>query len=436
MNDRVLVAKMIAYIEGNLTEPIGGEQLATRAGYSLNRFRQKFFNVTGETPSGYLRKRRLTQAAKEILAGDTLVDVALRYGYSSQDNFTTAFRSYFGVTPTELGRIDGKYRRFIRKLREAYSIMELANLQQPPLDTTLMGCIKGACDYFDHDLSVPMLFGLTGHAFLINIHSELCPSGPYVWDKERFYGLLSQIGIRNVGCHQRLKDTDPQRVRQIEGELKTALDNGKLCMLDFLEHQLVAGYDEGGLILLQPWNGRADSEIPALTFGSWEECLALEGWAHVTVLENESEPRPLLEIATEALTYATEMYQDPARFEFPAGVPGAGQYRIGDRAYESWIAGVEKGLGNTHGHWWNAKVWSECRRNAGEFFTQLAELLESPEARRTCEALHEVYADIAGSLEKAGNRDLAKGEQAKLLAGAREREREAGSGLEELLAAM
>lgn len=74
---------MIAYIEKNLIRPITAEEVAAVSGYSLNRFRQKFFNVTGDTPSGYLRKRRLTEAAKEILAGGRIIEVALRYGYSS-----------------------------------------------------------------------------------------------------------------------------------------------------------------------------------------------------------------------------------------------------------------------------------------------------------------------------------------------------------------
>jgi AraC-like DNA-binding protein len=297
MDDRALVAAMVAYMEQHLIEPITAEALAMRAGYSLNRFRQRFFNVTGETPSAYLRKRRLTEAAKAILAGDRIADVALTYGYSSQDNFTTAFRSYFGVTPTEIGRIEGKYRRFIRRLREAYSIMEIANLKQPPLCTTLMGCVKGASDCFDNDLSTSMLFGLTGHAFLLNIHTELCPSSPYVWNKDRFFDLLAKIGIRRTAEVERHIDTPPEQVARIEATLREALDAGQLCMLDFLEHQLVSGYDENGLIMLQPWNGNASSEVPAISFGTWNECLEKEGWAHLTVLRREEQQAPVREVA-------------------------------------------------------------------------------------------------------------------------------------------
>jgi len=58
MNDRVLVAEMITYIEKNLIEPISAEDVAAVSGYSLNRFRQRVFNVTCDTPSGKRDSRR------------------------------------------------------------------------------------------------------------------------------------------------------------------------------------------------------------------------------------------------------------------------------------------------------------------------------------------------------------------------------------------
>jgi AraC-like DNA-binding protein len=426
MNDRVLVVKMIAYIEQNLVEPIGAEELALKSGYSLNRFRQKFFNVTGDTPSGYLRKRRLTEAAKEILAGAQIAEVALKYGYSSQDNFTTAFRSFFGVTPSEIAKIEGKYKRFIRTLREVYSIMEIANLKQPPLNTTLMGCLKGASDYFDNDLSAAMLFGLSGHAFLLNIHEELCPSGPYVWKKDRFFELLEGLGIKKLTQYQISKDAEREERARIELKLKEHMEAGDLFMLDFLEHQLASGYDERGFLMLQPWNGRAPSEIPALSFGSWQECFDKEGWAHFTVLSHTQTRKGVPEAARDALSYAMELYDSPGRYE----VEG---YRIGFGGYDNWIECVKRGLGAGHGHWWNAQVWAECRWFAGDFFGELSELVEG--AEKMCGKLSAIYKTISESLSKAGQRDLAAAEQLRLLESAREQEREAQAGIESLLKA-
>ena len=66
MDDRLLVLELIAYIERNLSGDMETRDIVSYSGYSLNRLRQKFFAVTGDTPSGYVRKRKLTEAAKEI----------------------------------------------------------------------------------------------------------------------------------------------------------------------------------------------------------------------------------------------------------------------------------------------------------------------------------------------------------------------------------
>jgi len=44
----------------------------------------------------------------------------------------------------------------------------LANLKQPPLNTTMMGVLKGVADCHGLGLSEPMIYGLSGHAFLSN----------------------------------------------------------------------------------------------------------------------------------------------------------------------------------------------------------------------------------------------------------------------------
>ena len=429
MNDRVLVAKMVAYIESGLINPITAEDMALKSGYSINRFRQKFFNVTGDTPSGYLRKRRLTEAAKEIMNDGRLVEIAHKYGYSSQDNFTTSFRSYFGVTPSELSRIESRYKRFIRNMREAYTIMEIVNLNQPPLNTTLMGCIKGASDFFDNDYSAAMLFGLTGHAFLINIHKELCPSGPYVWKKERFSELLKNLGIEMTTVYQVGKETTGGERRTIEEELKAHLDQGNLCMLDFLEHQLFAGYDENGFLMLQPWNGRASSEVPAITFGTWNECFEKMGWAHLTVLSHTSPQKNLTDAAKDALAYGLELYSAPEKHH----VDG---YQIGYGAYDWWVEAVKSGLGESHGHWWNGTVWSECRMFAAEFFRELAELLQSNRIAGACRNLAVVYSNMAEVLSKVKEKELEASKKLKLLHAAQEMEREAETGIGTLLEVM
>ena len=51
--------------------------------------------------SEYIRSRRLTLAAQELIAADAkVIDLALKYGYDTPESFTKAFSRFHGVSPT------------------------------------------------------------------------------------------------------------------------------------------------------------------------------------------------------------------------------------------------------------------------------------------------------------------------------------------------
>jgi AraC family transcriptional regulator len=106
MANEALVADAMAYIEANLREPFTLRDVARAAGYSPFHFHRLFLAVTGETPAAFIRRRRLAESARELHEpGKRSLDVALAYGYDSQEAFIRAFRRHFGVTP-------GRYQRW------------------------------------------------------------------------------------------------------------------------------------------------------------------------------------------------------------------------------------------------------------------------------------------------------------------------------------
>ncbi|MBN1649225.1 MAG: helix-turn-helix transcriptional regulator [Spirochaetales bacterium] len=408
MDDRLLVLEMIAYIEKHLCDDTETRDLVDYSGYSLNRLRQKFFAVTGETPSAYVRKRKLTEAAKEILDGNQIIDVCLKYGFSTQENFTTSFRSYFGVTPKEIYVMDKKYRNFIRKLREVYNIMEISGLKQPPLCTTLLGCMKGAADYFDLDLSVPMLFGLSGHAFLVNIHDELCPSGPYAWNKEGFFNNLRNLGI-DIGPTWFLgKDSDQRERQKAEQDVIDALNNGSLGILEFLEYQLVGGYDEDGFVFLAPWNWESGVEQKRLTFSSWKECYDREGFAGFMIAGKGKVNGDFTAMLKQSLGLGLEFLREPEKYQCP-------KYSIGYRAWDNWIENVREGRATGQGNRWNGMVWMECRTQGAAFFAEAAEMLEEEEMQTACLELEKIYTKQGNNLDKIKEAELGQKQKISLL---------------------
>lgn len=92
----------LVYIEENLTNDIDFKEVARLALCSVYHFQRMFSFLAGVTLSEYIRRRRLSLAAFELNDSNTrIIDVAIKYGYSSADSFTRAFQSLHGITPSE-----------------------------------------------------------------------------------------------------------------------------------------------------------------------------------------------------------------------------------------------------------------------------------------------------------------------------------------------
>jgi len=92
----------MGYIEDHLAREIDYRELAALVGCSEYHLSRMFPFLTGQSLSLYIRRRRLTQAALEL--GDPhreLLEVAVKYGYSSVDAFSRAFREVHGTTPSQ-----------------------------------------------------------------------------------------------------------------------------------------------------------------------------------------------------------------------------------------------------------------------------------------------------------------------------------------------
>ncbi len=91
------------YIEENLDREIDPNAVARIGGCSIYNF-QRMFSYIADCPlSEYIRNRRLTQAAFSLTRGEgRIIDVALRYGYDSNEAFSRAFQRFHGVLPSKV----------------------------------------------------------------------------------------------------------------------------------------------------------------------------------------------------------------------------------------------------------------------------------------------------------------------------------------------
>lgn len=95
----------IDYIENNLDGDISYEEAAEIACCSTFYFQRIFSYVAGISLSEYIRRRRMTQAAFDLQrTGAKVIDVALKYGYTSPTSFNRAFQSIHNITPAAARR--------------------------------------------------------------------------------------------------------------------------------------------------------------------------------------------------------------------------------------------------------------------------------------------------------------------------------------------
>lgn len=96
------VQQMQDYIAEHFTEKITLADLARAGRFSPWYAHRLFREHTGVSPADYIRKIRLSEAAKYLKSEKCRVtDIALDTGFESIDGFTRAFVREFGITPGE-----------------------------------------------------------------------------------------------------------------------------------------------------------------------------------------------------------------------------------------------------------------------------------------------------------------------------------------------
>ncbi|AVK97752.1 AraC family transcriptional regulator [Lysinibacillus sphaericus] len=109
------IQKAINYIEEHLHETITMEQIAQEVNASVFHFQRTFSILTDMSIADYIRRRRLTLAAQELINTDSkVIDIAYKYGYDSPEAFTKAFRKQHNVTPSEVRKQQGPLQSYNR----------------------------------------------------------------------------------------------------------------------------------------------------------------------------------------------------------------------------------------------------------------------------------------------------------------------------------
>lgn len=101
---------MVEWVEDNIKRNPTLEEMSSHVRYSSFYCSIKFHEYVGVTFKQYIAKRKLSLAEAEIRnSNHKFLDIALDYGFSSQEAFTRAFTNTYGCTPY-------KYRKQVQKV--------------------------------------------------------------------------------------------------------------------------------------------------------------------------------------------------------------------------------------------------------------------------------------------------------------------------------
>jgi hypothetical protein len=226
--------------------------------------------------------------------------------------------------------------------------------------TSFVAGIKSISDYYDLSNSLPWIYGISGHAFIMNIHPELCPSGPTAFATAPLKALMKNLGLTVYGTF--FTKSDPEFTSKQQStftEFQKAIDHDMPSMvweMNFPEYYLAVGYDDEhyyyhdlrGEIHSKKWDTLGLTDIGIVDFGT----------------PMPMEPPPEDKIAVrQALEFAVKFARHPQDWTYPS-------YANGIKAYDVWVQSIQDGKANPFGLAYNTVIWSECRQYAHKFLLE------------------------------------------------------------------
>ncbi|MEV7620800.1 AraC family transcriptional regulator [Microbacterium sp. NPDC089321] len=181
---------LVDEIESHLGDDLDIDGIASATGTTGYHVRRMFSSLAGMPVSEYIRRRRMTVAAADVVGDEDLLSIAVRYGYGSTEAFGRAFRAVHGVAHGVVRR-DGGPLRSQPQLR-----FRLTVEGSTPMDVRIV----------ERDA-----FRLIGHATRVPlIHSGANPH------------IQAHIASLPVEAHARLKslgDAEPSGILQVSADV-------------------------------------------------------------------------------------------------------------------------------------------------------------------------------------------------------------------------
>lgn len=122
MNTTGNVQRAIDFLEDHILDALSVKTIAGQAHMSGFHFQRMFRIMCGMTIRDYISNRRLSLAGGEVISTPTkIADIAIKYGYQTDESFSRAFTDFHRVSPMaarDLGQVNTFARLTIKSVLE------------------------------------------------------------------------------------------------------------------------------------------------------------------------------------------------------------------------------------------------------------------------------------------------------------------------------
>ncbi len=231
--------------------------------------------------------------------------------------------------------------------------------------STFMGCTTACSHYHGLKHSPAWICGVTGYAFLLNMHPAVCPSGPTAFDNNFLKQNAQNLGLSFETISFSKDDKDFQKKQKNAWEkVGQALRQGIPVFgweLGMPDYYLLAGTDKDGYLYFD-----YDGSVKPCR---WDKVGTSDiGMAEFLLVSRLEETPGTEQQVRESFKFFTEYQTDPSRFALPG-------YTQGPAGYDIWIKALQKGEYDSLGVAYNAHVWAEARTYAMLFLQEIPGLL-------------------------------------------------------------
>ena len=264
-------------------------------------------------------------------------------------------------------------------------------VEYKPAWLSWVGSTTGCLNALGVDCDLADVAGYSGLAFFINVHEEVCPSGPTALDWQTLLRGVSCLGRSTLVFAATESPADGGREGALDRRraaydlVSREIEAGRPCVLwgTYVPEFGIAVGVENGSYCVESFKAHMNEPQPAIPLDE----LAAPGGPYVLAFPTTAEV-PQEAADRYAVCHAVEVLEHRT---------ACGPYATGVAGYETWVSALEQGRAEPMGNSYNAQCWAEAKRFARDFLSRLVERNE-----HAAEPLRQAVAEYARAADAMG----------------------------------